>query len=218
MEKLKKYILFSFILSTIVFLGGIYIGYNMQGREVNSTSVDLSSIKGQIGELEIMMLMNSVNKNLTCTYLEDNMKPVQIELENVRKKVAAMEKDVKLRNSEEYNKLAEDLIKLRIRYWMLGEEIRKNCDENLTTIIYFYTMNEKCQDCDIMGYELSDISSKCNVVVAPIPIDSKIEIVKTFAEYYNLSSKDVPVLIVDQNKTIKGLISENELEKIVCHR
>ena len=218
MEKLKKYILFSFILSTIVFLGGIYIGYNMQGREVNSTNVDISNIKNQIGELEIMMLMNSVNKNLTCTYLENNVAPVQNELENVREKVASMENDVKLRNSNEYNELAENLIKLRIRYWMLGEEIRKNCDKNLTTILYFYTMNQKCQDCEIMGYELTDISSKCKVVIAPIPIDSNIELVKTFSEYYNLSAKDVPTLIINQNQTIKGLVSEKELEKIICHR
>ena len=218
MEKLRKYILFSFILSTVIFLGGIYIGYTMQGNEINSTSVDISSIKGQIGELEIMMLMNSVNKNLTCTYLEDNVIPVQNELENVRKKVVIMENDVKLRNSKEYDELAENLIKLRIRYWMLGEEIRKNCDQNLTTILYFYTMNQKCQDCDIMGYELTDLSSKCKVIIAPIPVDSKIDLVRTFDEYYNLSQKEVPVLIINQNQTIKGLINENELEKIVCHR
>ncbi len=217
MEKLKIYVFMSFVLATLVFFGGIYLGYTLQGKQISDANYELSNIDAELNQMETMVLMNSVNKNLTCTYLQDNIKVVYKDLENVRMQVVSMEKDVKLRNSEEYDTLVTNLINMRVKYWLLGEAVRENCNPNISTVLFFYSINTKCIDCDVIGIELARISEKCNVVIAPIPVDSKVEIAKMLANYYNVSAEDVPVLIINQNKTIKGLIPEENLTKILCN-
>ncbi len=217
MEKLKKYVVLSFIFATLLFFGGIYLGYTLQGKQINNANDELNNIDEELNQMETMVLMNSVNKNLTCTYLEGSIGVVYKDLEKVRLQVVSMEKDIKLRNSDEYNALVAKLINMRVKYWLLGEAVRKNCDPNLSTVLFFYSVNKKCIDCDVMGVELADVSSKCNVVIAPIPVDSKVDIANMLAKYYNVTSDDTPVLIINQNQVIKGLIPESNLTKILCH-
>ncbi len=214
MEKLKLYLIIAFVFSSVIFFGGIYIGYNIQGKEISNTDTQISEVSKQLDNLETMILLNSVNPNLTCSYLNDQIGSLKDRLEMIREEVASMEKDVKLRNSDEYKKLATDLIELRVRYWMLGEAVRKNCNSSISTVLFFYTTNKKCDDCIVMGYELARIGSECNVIVASIPIDSKIDIANKLKDFYNVS--EVPYLVINQNRTLKGLIPQKELESILC--
>jgi len=217
MEKLKLFVVLSFLFATVLFFGGIFIGYTLQGKQMSQTNSDISSVDNELDQMETMILMNSVNKNLTCTYLNTNIGKVYTQLESIRVQVVTMERDIHLRNTNEYNNLVENLINMRVKYWLLGEAIRKNCNPNLTTVLYFYTTNTKCINCDVVGMELADISSKCNVVIAPIPIDSKDELANLFVKNYNVSKSEVPVLVINQKTKITGLVPESNLTKLLCN-
>ena len=215
MEKLKRYVALSFIFATLFFFGGIYVGYTLQGNQMNTVNNELENVDQELNQMETMVLMNSVNKNLTCEYLQGNLHVVYNDLESVREQVASMEKDIKLRNNNDYNRLALDLINMRIKYWLLGEAVRSNCNPNLTTVLFFYSVNKKCTDCEIMGIELSDISKKCDVVIAPIPSDSKADSANLFVKYYNIT--ETPTLIINQHKKVVGLVPEKNLTEILCN-
>ena len=217
MEKLKLFVILSFLFASVLFFGGIFVGYTLQGKQMSETNSDIYSVDNELDQMETMILMNSVNKNLTCTYLNDHIKDVYGQLESIRVQVVAMERDVHLRNTNEYDTLVAHLINMRVKYWLLGEAIRTNCNPNLTTVLFFYTTNTKCVDCDVMGAELSDISKKCNVVIAPIPMDSKDELANLFVKNYNVTSDTAPVIIVNQKTKIVGLVPESNLTEILCN-
>ena len=106
---------------------------------------------------------------------------------------------------------------LLIRLYLLTEKIKKTCNFNYTTILFFYSNEKKYLDVSIkQGKYLDYIVYKYgpkNVKVFPIEVYlTNLTSVKLLFEHYNCTK--IPCLIIN-GKKYEGLLTVKELEKII---
>jgi len=201
-----------------MFLVGVLIGSSLQKSYIADAEKTLYYIQSQFEDLESAMYLPYSNKDLTCKYLAIKLQDVDESLERLQPSIVKMERDLNV-NSEMYRMLKTRFISTRLKYWLLSEQLRSSCNQNVTTVLFFYTTKNRCDDCITQGYILSHVQSKVgkeNFYVSAVDIDEDLVLIKTITLAYNIS--DVPAIIIDGSTVKKGLVNESVLMDYVCSK
>lgn len=100
---------------------------------------------------------------------------------------------------------------LEIKDYLLMKRLTEKCGIQPTFILYFYSTEDNCEDCERMGYVLTALRDKYpDLRVYSFHYDYDVEAIKTLVSIYKIKP-DLPALIIN-GQTYYGFKSVEELE------
>lgn len=197
-----------FILSTLIFLAGIFLGNNISENKLIRVNEIEQDIRAQIMGVELQYELLAENP---CSAV--NSSPLTKELYELGDKLNFMENNLGvdhpgLIRSKEYYSMLE------LRQWLFLKKTKEKCGTNNTLILYFYSNRGDCDKCEEQGYVLTYIR-KIYPDVRVYNFDINIEnlALDTIKDIY-IKSNDLPVIIID-DKTYYGFKDSEQLEAII---
>lgn len=120
--------------------------------------------------------------------------------------------------SEEYELLKRRYILSSLRYWIFAEDLRKNCDFNSTTLLFFTkSLNNGERDvCEKRVAEnLNKLKDKYgeNLLVFTISTRLEVGLVDILKRQYNVT--EVPTLVINGKKVLSGCLSQQRIEESI---
>ena len=194
----------AFTVSTLIFLIGLYIGSSIANSKLADITYMEQELKIKIMDMELQQVLLTENP---CD-MED-FTSLTNELYNVENKISFMEKQVGPYD-EKIQRLRHYYFILEIRHWLFFKRLREQCNRNITTVLYFYEKNDKCNSCERQGYILSYLRKKhSSMRLYSFDVDSSSFAVDTIKKRYNVTS--APTIVVN-NEVYKGFQKKADLE------
>jgi len=202
-RKMRYFIVF--VITTLVFFMGIWAGQLISKDKFSQLEETQLDLRTQTITLETQFELISKNP---CILLESD--EFSRELYQMGQRLSFMEERYG-KNNEEVLGLKEYYSLLEIRHWLFMEQIKKECEADFITILYFYSNLGDCEKCEQQGYLLTYLTEKyqgIRIYSFDVNIDNPaLEILK---ESYKIS--EVPSLIID-NKVYSRFMNALNLEK-----
>ena len=148
----KKYVI-SFVITAFIFFTAIALNlYFNNKRVVNVRSIeDKISIDILSSETQFSLLAESSCKDVNTSFLFQ-------ELNSLAEKIEYNERN--LSGSEEIISLKKYYSILEIKDYILMKKVGERCDFKPIFILYFYSNEDNCPDCERQGYVLGDLREK----------------------------------------------------------
>jgi hypothetical protein len=113
-------------------------------------------------------------------------------------------------NSDDINALKRSYFLLEIKDYLLMKKVTAKCGDKPTFILYFYSSDKDCPDCENMGAVLTELRTRYpSLRVYSFDYNFDVPAVKTLEKTYAVKD-ELPALIIN-SKTYYGLKSVNEL-------
>ncbi|HBD24760.1 MAG: hypothetical protein A2566_00315 [Candidatus Zambryskibacteria bacterium RIFOXYD1_FULL_40_13] len=203
----KKY-LFSFIITAIIFATAIYLSNYFSQKKLDEIRniQDKISIDILSSETQFSLLEESLCKDLGTETLSSELG----ELEN---KLAYTE-NMRGVNDPEVTTLKRYYSLLEIKDYLLMNKISEKCNKTPLSIIYFYSTNNDCLDCEKEGYVLTKLRETYpDLRIYSFDYNLDLSAVRTLISI-NKTRNELPALII-KDKTYYGFQSIEDLEKNV---
>lgn len=203
----RKY-LYSFVITAIIFSTAIFLSnYFSQKRMDEIRNIqDKISIDILSSETQFSLLEESLCKDIGTGTLST-------ELANLEEKLSYTEgqrgvKDPEVQTLKKYYSLLE------IKDYLLMNKISEKCKRNPLSIIYFYSTNNDCADCEKEGYVLTKLRETYpDLRIYSFDYNMDMSAIKTLISINKVENK-LPALII-KDKTYYGFQSIEDLEKVV---
>jgi hypothetical protein len=114
-------------------------------------------------------------------------------------------------NDEDVESLKRSYFLLEIKDYLLMKRLTEKCNIKPTFILYFYSTNDRCEECEKMGYVLTALRDKYpDLRVYSFDYHYDLGAIKTLTSIYKVKG-DLPAIIVN-GETFYGFRSVEELE------
>lgn len=196
-----------FATTTLIFIIGMYLGHKITSMKVTTLTNIEQDIKTKTTDMELQFLLLSEEPCLISDFtgLSD-------ELYQIGKRLSYMETHLGVKN-EDVVRLKEYYTLLEIRHWLFFKKLNENCNKNLTLVLYFYSSNTDCPECEQQGYILTYLrKDNPSLKVYSLDINLGNFALDTVKKRYDV--KTAPTLVIN-GKVHEGFISKDELEAIV---
>ena len=204
------------LLTFLVFIAGVAIGWYLDESRV-------SFVKSRIDELEISFSNLALEEEFYRSVATDTKTLCNIYISKANElALQAGKLGSYLESFREISKFGlHDIESLKNRYfilnlqlWMYIRKLREECNYTATTILFFYTSINKCEDCIAQGIVLNQLKKKDpeKYMIFAIDADSKLGIVDTLKTYFNVTK--VPALVINEKQKLEGFVLRQELEEL----
>lgn len=208
-EKFTKFIILSIILTFVFFLIGIYIGIRIFEffyseellRKIEHLYVQAKALNEEIESNKGILLLDFLNNEAKCKLLKNTIEKVRNYSFNVIAKnmpYRLEEYEFYYKPSGEYLKLKNEYMKMMSTAYFLTVKYKKECDNSLLTLLYFYSSN--CGiECINQGKELDklrELDLENNVYFFIIDKDWELNEIKFLNENFNVTI--VPTIIINE--------------------
>jgi len=210
-----KYIVAALITAG-VFILGLLLGLVIEGKRVSyiedmsrEQNLDFSSLQLQYAYIDQLSQENNCEAvSKTFEKNIENLESTRIRLEN-------FDESAKL-NKQEFDLLKREYTLAQIRYWLLAKKTKELCAEDIVTILYFFSDDKECPQCDNQAFVLTYLKKRFKEKLLIFSFDSKfadeplISILKTT---YDIST--FPALVIEGDK-YEGLTNTEEVLANIC--
>lgn len=203
----KQYLL-SFTITAVIFITAILMSNYFAQKRVNEIHgiQDKIAIDTLSSETQFSLLEESSCKDIGTGSLST-------ELGTLEDKLSYTEKD-RGENDAEVQTLKKYYFLLEIKDYLLMNKISQKCKKTPISIIYFYSLNDKCTDCEREGYVLTKLRETYpDLRVYSFDYNSDLSAVKTLISI-NKIKDEMPAIIVKDN-VYYGFQSVEDIEKAV---
>jgi len=205
----KKY-LFAFILTLLIFGGGIMIGIVFENARLSS--VQQITLQEKVSLRSLQLQQNYIESGITdCktlnTILENN-------INELGKKVAVVIEYEKkaLFSQEEFNLQLQDYFLTEIQFYFLTKEINKKCPQNNVKILYFYDENKDDTQGDILAYLKKRFGGKLLIFSLNSQFSQE-PMIGTLLTYYNITQ--YPAVVIEE-EAYQGHRTVEQLMENIC--
>lgn len=217
MRKLSKdkYIIAGLI-TLGIFLLGLFLGLAIEGKRVNyiesvsrKQNLDFSSLQLQYE------FINELSQEKNCLAVQKTYEQNINNLESTRIRLENFDKDATL-NKKELDILKNEYVLAQIRYWLLAERTRKLCGTDVVTILYFFSDQKQCHDCDTQAFVLTYLKKKFRDKLLIFSFDSQFEaepMIPLLKNTYNVTG--YPTIVIE-GKPKTGFQDKNFILKTIC--
>jgi len=149
----KKYII-TFLITAVIFGTAIFISNALGEKKLE----DVKSIEDRVAldilssETQFALLEETSCKDLGPGFLSK-------ELGSLGEKLAYGDNQTEL-NNDNLEYLKRSYFLLEIKDYLLMKRLTEKCGIEPTFILYFYSVEESCEDCEKMGYVLTSLRDK----------------------------------------------------------
>lgn len=208
-----KKINFLYIAIIVIFIfgTGFALGYLLDFLRINLVEKETKSIEIQF---EDFLVTNELMKSLAhedCKLMKTYILKLAKQTEDIGKTLEDFETKGMSRG-EDYQLLVQRYFLYEIRYWLSVENYKK-CDENVSTILFFYGNND---DSIKQGYVLNSLKSdlKQKVFIFSFNINIKeIDSVELLKAIYEISG--TPSLVINSKQVFTNFVDLTTLKEIV---
>lgn len=205
----------TFLLTTTLFCIGIIIGMSMTRVRVEYLDGGISSLKENIEAIELGFLLTSTLENGSCPYLQSQLDSISELADEVGGRIVSLEKNEQMDNSA-YISMKKDFMLIRLKYWILTERFKKNCNSNLTTVLYFYSIRD-CDECGDQGTVLDYLQSKVDeLYIFPVDAFENLTIMSAIRNIFDIDT--TPSIVVDGSTVFEGLQNRETLTQLLCEK
>lgn len=204
----KKY-LYSFIITAIIFATAIFLSNYFDQKKIDDirTIQDKISIDLLSSETQFSLLEESSCQDI------GGQSALSDELNSLEEKLSYTQRDRGI-NDPEVQILKQYYSLLEIKDYILMQKISEKCGKPPLTIIYFYSTNNSCADCEREGYVLTDLRTQFpDLRVYSFDYNLDISAVKTLVAISKVENK-LPAIYI-KNKMYYGFQSIDDIQKIM---
>lgn len=203
----RKY-LYSFVITAIIFSTAIFLSNYFSQKRIDEIRniQDKISIDILSSETQFSLLEESLCKDISTGTLST-------ELANLEERLSYTESQRGV-NDPEVQTLKKYYSLLEIKDYLLMNRISEKCKRNPLSIIYFYSTNNDCEDCEREGYVLTKLRETYpDLRIYSFDYNMDLSAIKTLISINKIENK-LPALII-KDKTYYGFQSIEDLEKAV---
>src|SRR3989344_6048410 len=203
----KKYIA-AFAITAVIFGTAIYVS-NLLGQKKledvrsieNRVALDILSSETQFALLE----------ETSCRDIDPGF--LSKELGSIGERLTYAENQIEFNTNDlEYLKLSYFL--LEIKDYLLMKRLTEKCGIKPTFILYFYSTEDSCEDCERMGYVLTALRDKYpDLRVYSFDYHFDVGAINTLVSIYKIKP-DLPAMIIN-TQTYYGFHAIEDLEETV---
>jgi len=205
----RKYLL-AFILTLLIFSGGIMIGIVFENARLSSA--EQITLQEKVSLRSLQLQQNYIESGITdCktlnTILENN-------INELGKKVGVIIEYEKkaLFNPEEFNLQLQDYFLTEIQFYFLAKEINTKCPLNNVKILYFYDENKDDTQGDILAYLKKRFGGKLLIFSLNSQFPQE-PMIGTLLTYYNITQ--YPAMAIEE-KVYQGHRTTEQLLEDIC--
>jgi len=214
-EVSKRRYIVALILTAIIFSLGLLIGYGITGIRLKYTTDFEKEQRLAYDSLQVQTLyISSLLGKRDCVGLTRTLQKNINDVETTAQKLEDFIKDTN--SKEDYSTLKRQYVISQIRYWLLAHEANIICKKDSVLVLYFYSVNPECPECDTQGVILSYLKDVLKDKLLVFSLDANfneeplIELIRN-----NYDIEKTPAIVMDE-KVYQGLTTKEELLKIVC--
>ena len=210
-----KYIIAALITAGIFTLG-LLLGLVIEGKRVSyieevskGQNLDFSSLQLQYAYIDQLSQENNCEAvSKTFEKNIENLETTRLRLENFDDKARL--------NKLEFDLLKREYTLAQIRYWLLAKKTKELCGDDIVTILYFFSDEEECSQCDNQAFVLTYLKKRFEEKLLIFSFDSKfteeplINILKTT---YDIST--FPTIVIEGEK-YEGMTKTEEVLEEIC--
>ena len=204
----RKY-LYAFVITAIIFGTAIYLSNYFDQKKIDDirTIQDKISIDILSSETQFSLLEESSCQDL------GGQSALSDELNSLEEKLSYAERD-RGTNDPEVQTIKQYYSLLEIKDYILMQKISEKCGKPPLTIIYFYSNDNSCTDCEREGYVLTDLRQQFpDLRVYSFDYNLDISAVKTLISI-NKVENQLPAIYI-KDKLYYGFQSIDDIEKIM---
>ena len=183
-----------------VFLLGLFLGLAIEGKRVNyiesigrKQNLDFSSLQLQYAFIDQLSQENN------CLAVQKTFEQNINNLESTRIRLENFDRDATL-NRNELDILKNEYILAQIRYWLLAERTRKLCGSDIVSILYFFSDESECPDCEKQAFVLTYLKKRFKDKLLIFSFDSKFydePMIPLLKNTYNVTS--YPTIVIENH-------------------
>lgn len=203
----KKYIV-AFAITAVIFSTAIFVSNILSQKKLE----DVRTIENRVAldilssETQFALLQETSCKDIGPSFLSK-------ELGSLGEKLSYAENQTEF-NSSDLDYLKHSYFLLEIKDYLLMKRLTEKCGIKPTFILYFYSTEDACEECQKMGYVLTALRNKYpDLRVYSFDYHFDIGAISTLISIYKVKS-DLPALIIN-TQTYYGFHSVEDLEKTV---
>lgn len=204
----KKYV-FAFIITVMVFFGALLISNFFSEKRI----AEVKNIEDKIA-LDILSseTQYALLKESSCKSI-DHSTAFSEELSALASRLSYMEEKLGSNNPEVLG-LKKYYSLLQIKDFLLVEQVKQKCGVKPITIIYFYSNNGDCRDCQKAGYVLTKLREEFpELRVYSFDYNLDLSAVATMKSIQGVRNK-LPALVI-WDEPYYGFKNSEDLEKII---
>ena len=203
----KKYIV-AFTITAVIFGTAIFVS-NVIGQKKLE---DVRSIENRVAldilssETQFALLEETSCRDIGPGFLSK-------ELGSLGEKLGYAENQTEL-NASDLDYLKRSYFLLEIKDYLLMKRLTEKCGTEPTFILYFYSTEDACEDCERMGYVLTALRDKYpDLRVYSFDYHFDVGAINTLVSIYKVKP-NLPAMIIN-TQTYYGFYSVEDLEKTV---
>ncbi len=198
------------VLTALVFSSGIVLGWYLDHNRVSILQSEIGDLQASFTNLD---LENSVYQSLNQTSLCNIYIDKATKFSGEADRLGNMINDFRIVNQferDDIDALKKKYTTINLQFWLQMVNLKKNCDYNTTTILYFYKISD-CDECVAQGIVLDSMKKnyQSNLMVFAIDRDTDLGVVNLLKTVYNVTS--VPSIVIDENLKLDGFYNETSI-------
>ncbi len=203
----RKYV-FSFVLTAIIFATAIYLSNYFGEKKLDEIRniQDKISIDILSSETQFSLLEQSSCKDIDSGSLSNELGNLEAKLTYTENQRGT--EDPEVQTLKRYYSLLE------IKDYLLMNKISEKCKKTPISIIYFYSNNDSCKDCQKEGFVLTKLRETYpDLRVYSFDYNMDISAVQTLISI-NKVKNELPAIVI-KDKVYYGFQSIEDIEKVV---
>jgi len=204
---LRVYI-FAFIISLLVFIVGVVLGWQWGFSAVSQMSSELSALSSESSGMDLVSLME--NQSFACPVYESEFGALFQKTQDYGDKLAGLER-AKGKLAPEVMRLKADYSAMQLRNYLLQQKMDSRCGTRHNVILYFYS-NENYSAATDEGVQIGQVSRAFSVYTYHFDVNVDSPVVAGLVSGFNVTQ--TPTMIINGQK-YEGFVTSNELRAIL---
>ncbi len=203
--------LITLMITAIIFISGIYFGSFLNKMKVSELQNMVSDLEEKRTEQELNLLLANYLPNRSCDIMNYEAEEMIPQINELARKVTFYEETKKF-EERDYEETKRNYMINLIKYWLYLENLKTNCDLNITTLIYFYS-NKNCELCEDQGIILDYMKNKHknDLMIFALDTDVNLNSIKMIMRSYNITK--FPSIVID-GQLYQGFVDKETMENI----
>ena len=203
----KQKILVALLITAFIFILVIVTNGLLNDSKINQLNSLYNDIRIDALNAEVQYEILSENPCLAL-----NFKPLNDELFELGNKLTHMEEQLGKENDQVLD-LKKYYSILESRHWLFVRKASEQCNQKTTPILFFYSNQGDCSDCEQQGFVLNYIRNTISgAYIYSFDINLESSAIEALEITYNITT--VPTLVIGEN-TYVGFKDSDELEELI---
>jgi hypothetical protein len=200
------------VVSSLLFITGLALGLAFNAEKIDILDVEINNMRNSVENIELEFLfLDMMEANISCSYFIGEANRLAVEASDLGNRVDLYEQTERWEDPNYYT-LKSRYMLVNVRNWLMLEKIKRVCEGNYQTVLYFY--GDNCAECATQGFVLTYFKEIYGQRLMIFSLDTSLDvpIVEALRLSYNVT--EYPSLVIN-NKIYSGFTNTSEIESVL---